>query len=93
MATRPTKSSFALVNPIPPEVPKMPWTVASFTTCMSGTKFTTSIGSNAEQNSVRKTRQAEEEQQQQQQPEQEQEQEQNKGEENVRDEVPFQLWS
>jgi len=60
---------------------------------MSGTKFTTSIGSNAEQNSVRKTRQAEEEEEQQQQPEQEQEQEQNKGEENVRDEVPFQLWS
>jgi membrane protease subunit (stomatin/prohibitin family) len=46
---------------------------------MSGTKFTTSIGSKAEQNSVRKTRQAQ--QQQQQQPEQEQEQ--NKGEENM----------
>jgi hypothetical protein len=55
---------------------------------MSGTKFTTSIGSNAEQNSVRKTRQAEEEEEQQQP-----EQEQNKGEENVHDEVPFQLWS
>jgi hypothetical protein len=53
---------------------------------MSGTKFTTSIRSNAEQNSVRKTRQAEEE-------EQRPEQEQNKGEENVHDEVPFQLWS
>jgi hypothetical protein len=41
-------------------------TVFSFTTCMSGTKFTTSIGSNAEQNSVRKTRQAEQEQEQEQ---------------------------
>jgi len=76
------------MNPIPPEVPKMPSTVFTFTTCMSGTKFTTSIRSNAEQNSVRKTRQAEE---QEQRPEQEQEQ--NKGEENVHDEVPFQLWS
>jgi hypothetical protein len=57
---------------------------------MSGTKFTTSIGSNAEQNSVQKTRQAEEEEEEQQP---EQEQEQNKGEENVHDEVPYQLWS
>jgi hypothetical protein len=31
MATRPTNSSFALVNPIPPEVPKIPSSVFSFT--------------------------------------------------------------
>jgi len=37
---------------------------------MSGTKLTTSIGSNAEQNSVRKTRQAEEEEEEQQQQQQ-----------------------
>lgn len=29
MATRPTKSSFALVNPNPPEVPKMPSSILS----------------------------------------------------------------
>jgi hypothetical protein len=34
MATRPTNSSFALVNPIPPEVPKIPSSVFSFTTCI-----------------------------------------------------------
>lgn len=34
IATRPTKSSFCLVKPIPPEVPKIPSSIFSF--CFGG---------------------------------------------------------